>query len=43
MELTWILPLHASAAIIAKTVVKTVDGLSKMLLWGWLPPVEHRA
>jgi hypothetical protein len=23
--------------------VKTVDGLSNMLLWGWLPPVEHRA
>jgi hypothetical protein len=43
MELTWIRPLHGSAAIITKTVVKTVDGLSKMLLWGWLPPVEHRA
>jgi hypothetical protein len=43
MELTWIRPLHGSAAIIAKTVVKTVDGLSNMLLWGWLPPVEHRA
>jgi hypothetical protein len=44
MELTtWIRPLHGSAAIIAKTVVKTVDSLSKMLLWGWLPPVEHRA
>jgi hypothetical protein len=25
MELTWIYPLHGSAAIIAKTVVKTVD------------------
>jgi hypothetical protein len=43
MELTWIRPLHGSAVIIAKTVVKTVDGLSKMLLWGWLPLVEHRA
>jgi hypothetical protein len=43
MELTWIRPLHGSAASIAKTVVKTVDGLSKMLLWGWLPTVEHRA
>jgi hypothetical protein len=44
MEFTWIRPLHAgSAAIIAKTVVKTVNGLSKMLLWGWLPLVEHRA
>jgi hypothetical protein len=31
MELTWIRPLHGSAAIIAKTVVKTLDGLSKML------------
>jgi hypothetical protein len=33
MQLTWIRPLHGSAAIITKTVVKTVDGLSKMLLW----------
>jgi hypothetical protein len=43
MELTWIRPLHGSAAIIVKTVVKTVDGMSNMLLWGWLPPVEYRA
>jgi hypothetical protein len=42
MELTWIHPLHGSAAILAKTVVKRVDGLSNMLLRGWLPPVEHR-
>jgi hypothetical protein len=34
MELTWIRPLHGSAVIIAKTVVKTVDGLSKMMPWG---------
>jgi hypothetical protein len=43
MELTWSHPLHGSAAIIAKTVVKTVDGLGNMLLCGWLSPVEHRA
>jgi hypothetical protein len=43
MEPTWISPLYGSAAIIAKTVVKTVNSLSNMLLWGWLPPVEHRA
>jgi hypothetical protein len=43
MELTWIRPLHGSAAIIANIVVETVDGLSKMLLWGWLPTVKHRA
>jgi hypothetical protein len=42
MELTWSHPLHGSVEIIAKTVVKTVGGLSNMLL-GWLPPVGHRA
>jgi hypothetical protein len=43
MVLTWSRPLLGSAAIIAKTVVKMVDGLSTMLLLGCLPPVEHRA
>ena len=42
MELTWSHPLHGSVEIIAKTVEKTVGGLSNMLL-GWLPLVGHRA
>ena len=37
MELTKSRPLHSSVSIIVvKTVVKTVDGLSSILL-GWLP------
>jgi hypothetical protein len=43
MELAWSCPLHSSAAIITKTVVKMVDGLGSTLLLGWLPPVGHRA
>jgi hypothetical protein len=42
MELTWSRPLHSSAAIIKRIVVKMVDGLSNILLLGWLTPVGHR-
>jgi hypothetical protein len=35
MELTWSHPLHGSVEIIAKTVVKTVGGLSNMVWAGF--------